>query len=407
MGDLVLVTPTNFWFLILTFLTIAEVFGLGVGGFATCALLFLWAIFFSPANNGRKDPLNDMMIICAVILSIGAVCSRFGYGQHILGTYVSLWGAAWALSPRRTFPTGEEVSKNHDLNGKTVMITGPTSGLGQETARVLALRGAHVILVSRSQKKLDHTKNEIEEEIPSAKLSTITCDLGDQESIRTCVKKFEEMKLSLDILINNAGVMALPKRKSTKEGLEFQMGVNHVGHFLLTTLLTPHLEASKPSRVVSLSSIAHVYHDNKFFDNEKLECEPYHKWVAYGNAKFANVLFAKEFNRRYTDKGISAFSLHPGGIFTGLQGDVDGPTLFKWLVIAPFFFKSIAQGCATTLHCALNADPASEGGAYFDNCKTKGGQDRLVKVMATQKEKGVTDEKALKCWEVTEKLICG
>jgi len=181
-------------------------------------------------------------------------------------------------------------------------------------------------------------------------------------------------------------------------GLEFQVGVNHVGHFLLASLLTSKLVDSAPARVVCLSSSGHLRAtDCAFIDHPKLETEPYDPWLAYGNAKFSNVLFAREFHRRYSagGKGVSAFSVHPGGIFTGLQTDVAATTMFKWLVVAPFFFKSVAQGCCTTLYCALEPGIEGEGsgGLYFDN----------LAVGKQVKKTGYDKAKAL--WERTEAVI--
>jgi len=364
-----LITPETFWATIGFSLMLGEYYGFGGATYYLLTVPFIWSKLGSPPPPGNaKDPLDTLVQVCVTVpLAIGGALSFMGYGTYATAGLMLLWALAWITAPRRRFPTGEDVTKDVDLSGKTVMITGPTSGIGQETARVLALRGARVVLVSRNEKKLQRTVEIIKEAVPAAKLEYIPCDLSDQSSIRKCVATFESMKLPLHILINNAGLMALPERRETAQRLEMQVGVNHVGHFLLTTLLTPILEASKPSRVVCLSSVAHRLSDLKFQNHEKLETDPYHKWTAYGNSKMANIMFAREYHARHCDKGILAYSVHPGGIFTGLQGDVEPTTMLKWLVVAPFFFKSIPQGCATTLHCTTQ--DALEGGRYFENCK--------------------------------------
>lgn len=293
----------------------------------------------------------------------------------------------WKMSPRQSkHKTGEEITKGVDMSGKNAMITGPTSGIGFETARVLALRGAHVILVSRNEKKLQASVEKILKGNPKASVEYIQCDLSDQDSIRKCVSVFLEKNLPLHLLINNAGLMALRERRETAQGLEMQVGVNHIGHSLLTLLLKPTLEASQPSRVVCLSSLAHHYWDGKFQDDPKLETTPYEKWVAYGNAKISNLMFAQEFDRRYSSKGISACSVHPGGIFTGLQDEVEATTMFKWIIVAPFFFKSIEQGAATTLLCATT--DKLEGGKYYSDCKVS-------------KHKTFTDDQCKALWKNT------
>lgn len=393
MGNLL--TPSSFWGGLGLYLGATEYSGFGYAGFIFACVPFLWARFGgTPIPTSRHDPLDSVMTTMAALLGAGAAASFMGYGLHFQALMMFLWAAAWAFAPSRSFPTGEKVTQDLDLSGKTAYITGPTSGIGTETARVLCLRGARVILASRSEGKLKKTKAEIEKSVSGAKVSILVVNLGDQESIRQSVKKLEEMNVSkIDILINNAGIMALPERRATAQGLEMQMGVNHVGHFLLTTLLTPLLKSASPSRVVCLSSLAHYYHDGKFFSHPKLECEPYNNWVAYGNSKMANIMFAKEYHRRRNDDGISAFSVHPGGIFTGLQGDVEPTTFLKWLVVAPFFFKSIAQGCGTTLHCATKPGIENSGGQYFDDCKP------------AARKRSCTEEEAMKLWEITEKLV--
>merc|ERR1712048_826325 len=132
--------------------------------------------------------------------------------------------------------------------------------------------------------------------------------------------------------------MALPQRSATKQGLEQQVGVNHVGHFYLVQLLLPALGQAEYSRVVMLSSSAHRMFDSAYLQEPQLETKPYEAWTAYGNSKVSNCLFAKEFNSRYQSKGITAYSLNPGGIHTGLQGNVDRTIALAWLILTPFVF---------------------------------------------------------------------
>lgn len=348
------------------------------------------------------DTLDKLMAILAVILAITAWAIVSGYGAITVTVVAVLFGWGYYKAPRRKFPTAEQVMEGADLKGSVVIVTGATSGIGIDTARTLAAAGAHVFLAARNPSKLEKTKKAIEQQVPTAKISLLTCDLGDLKSVQYCAKKFLEQKLNLNLLVNNAGIMALPERKSTVQGLEQQVGVCHVGHFLLTKLLLPALQAGaaekgKPSRIVCISSVAHVSHKmGQLLENPKLETVPYTEWSGYGNAKCANLLHAAELQNRYAGKGILAFSVMPGGILTGLQEHVALWTMLKWTVVAPFFFKSTSQGAATTLVCATTADQ-SDGGKYFENCKA---------TSAVEKVKlDVGQDAAVRCWDVTEKLL--
>jgi NAD(P)-dependent dehydrogenase (short-subunit alcohol dehydrogenase family) len=234
----------------------------------------------------------------------------------------------------------------------------------------------------------------------------LTCDLADLKSVKACAETFLKQESELHILINNAGIMALPEFTPTKQGLESQVGVCHVGHFYLTKLLLPALEKAatkeSPARVVALSSSAHRNHDiAQLLTSPQLLTTPYDADVGYGNAKSCNLLFAHEFHKKYYGtKSIAAFSVMPGGIFTGLQGHVHPWKMFKWTVVGPFFFKSIEQGAATSMVCALTADPDADGGEYFDNCKVV--TEACAKVVS---EAGGDEDAGSRLWEITEKLL--
>eukprot|EP00656_Telonema_subtile_P029919 TRINITY_DN32970_c0_g1_i1.p1 TRINITY_DN32970_c0_g1~~TRINITY_DN32970_c0_g1_i1.p1 ORF type:complete len:216 (-),score=57.90 TRINITY_DN32970_c0_g1_i1:110-757(-) len=210
------------------------------------------------------------------------------------------------------------------------------------------------------------------------------------------------MNLPLHLLVNNAGIMALPTRESTAQGLEQQVGVCHVAHFLLTKTLLPAIQAARDGsyrpRVVCLSSVAYKRHGGvNWVAHPKLETEPYREWTAYGNAKLGNLLMARELDRKYSSEGVDAFSVMPGGIHTGLQGHVDIWTKLKWLVVTPFFFKSVSQGAATTLLCATSPTVQAHGGQYFDNCA-------VTTVVATL-EKELGSGVGGRCWDATERLL--
>ena len=279
-----------------------------------------------------KDPL-DKVVVALGVVTVGCAAAAVRGTYWPLGAFAAVLGLGWARAPRRRFPCAQDICG--DVAGKVALVTGPTSGIGEETARVLALNGCHVVLAARSSAKLQATRQRIEvscaEHGKVARLTTLELDLDDLASVRACASAFLRLGLPLHILVNNAGIMALPKREDTKQGIEKQVGVCHVAHHLLTTLLFPTLEKSAPSRVVCVSSSAHRLHDPRFLDNPKLEVDGcYTEWSAYGNAKVSNLLFAREAHKRYGGKGVSAYSLHPGGIHTGLQGHVDAWTMFKW-----------------------------------------------------------------------------
>jgi len=338
---------------------------------------------FFPANNSPyrfwTDPLDR---IFTGLFATGVVSMALGYGMYFV-IFVATAATLFKLNaPNKKFKTAEKVSEGFDLSGKVVMITGPTSGIGTETARVMALRGAHVILVSRNVNKLVKTKMSLERKVPGAKFDCIQCDLNDQVSVRKCSQEFINMKLPLHIFIGNAGLMALQKRQETAQGLERQVGVNHVGHYLLLKLLTGTLLESAPARVVMLTSAAHRFFNPKVLEHEKLETVPYEAWQAYGNAKMMNSMVVRYYNQKFSSSGITAVCCHPGGIMTGLQGNVERWISLKWLLVKPFFFKSIEQGAATTVYCATHPDVLNHGGKYFDNCKVAKLGSRVIPDMA-------------------------
>jgi NAD(P)-dependent dehydrogenase (short-subunit alcohol dehydrogenase family) len=350
-----------------------------------------------------RDPLDTVMVVVIGVVGACFLAAKLGYGLPAFSLLAVLIIIAYAKAPSRTYPTGMDILGSSSLSGKVVLVTGPTSGIGIETARALAHQGAHVILAARSQTKLDAVKVDIETSLAAkgakAQLTCLVCDLNDLDSVQKCAEEFIAMKLPLHYLINNAGIMALPERAVTKQNIEQQTGVCHVGHFLLTKLLLPSLQASAPSRIVCLSSSAHRMNAGAdLIGNNQLDTVPYQGWVAYGNAKLCNMLHAKELNNRFASKGVHAFSVMPGGIHTGLQGHVNLWIKIKWLVVTPFFFKSVEQGCATTLYAATNAGlEKSDGGKYIENCAS------TEKLAAAEEVLG--SDAAQRCWATTEALL--
>jgi NAD(P)-dependent dehydrogenase (short-subunit alcohol dehydrogenase family) len=205
-----------------------------------------------------------------------------------------------------------------DLTGKTVVVTGANSGLGLETSRELARKGAKVVLACRNVDKGTEAAQDIRGDSPQAALEVMSLDLGDLSSVRTFAQVFEQTHERLDILVNNAGVMALP-RSTTVDGFETQIGTNHLGHFALTGLLLKTLLSAPAGRVVTVSSLVHK---TGRIDFDDLDGERrYNKWTAYGQSKLANLMFTFELQRRFEAAGVNVISVgcHPGYASTNLQ----------------------------------------------------------------------------------------
>lgn len=210
---------------------------------------------------------------------------------------------------------------NHipDLTGKIIIITGANSGLGYESSLALARKGATVIMACRSRNKAEQARDEVLKQVPQATLVLMDLDLASIDSIKSFAASFDATYDRLDILLNNAGLMAIPEQR-TKDGFEMQLGVNHFGHFALTGLLFPKLIQTEGSRIVNVSSMAHTMGS---FDFNDLNWEQdYSKWPAYGRSKLANLLFTHELVRRIEAHGLAVkvLSAHPGWAATQLQG---------------------------------------------------------------------------------------
>lgn len=271
--------------------------------------------------------------------------------------------------------TADEVLDGHALSGRTAFITGGYSGLGKETARAMAARGAHVILAGRDADKLEETAREIRE-ATGAQVDTIVCDLASLDSVHRCGAEARDRFAKIDLLINNAGVMACPQG-TTADGFEMQFGTNHLGHFLLTKELLPLVEKGERARVVNLSSRGH-HIDGVHFDDPNFARRDYDKWASYGQSKTANILFSVGLERRLGERGIHAYALHPGGIMTNLGRHMTEDDV-KWMMermrkLAEESgdpsqgLKTIPQGAATTCWVATAAELEGRGGLYAEDC---------------------------------------
>ncbi|TXG58592.1 hypothetical protein EZV62_016421 [Acer yangbiense] len=270
--------------------------------------------------------------------------------------------------------TAEDVTHGIDATNLTVLITGGASGIGLETARVLALRRAHVIIAARNMKAASEAKKLIVEDNETARVDVLKLDLASIASIRSFVDKFNALDLPLNILINNAGIMFCPYQLSDDE-IEMQFATNHLGHFLLTNLLLEKMKKTAKDtgiegRIVNLSSIAHQYTYKGGIRFDKINDESsYSDKKAYGQSKLANILHANELSRRFQEEGvnITANSVHPGLIMTNLMKH--SPLLMRFLKLFSFFiWKDVPQGAATTCYVALHPNLKGVTGKYFIDC---------------------------------------
>ena len=300
-----------------------------------------------------------------------------------------------------------EVLEGIDLHGKVALVTGGYSGIGLETTRALSDCGARVIVPAR---RPDIAKNELEGIIN--KEDILNLDLANPHSVYKFVEEFIDNGITLDILINNAAVMACPQMP-TDNGWDLQFAVNHIGHFILTKGLLPSLLQSNESRVVTLSSTGHklsgIRWDDIHFEKD------YDKWQSYGQSKTAASLLAIELDSRMKSEGIRALSVHPGGIFTPLQRHLQKEEMIAlgWLneggelsEMAAAGFKSATQGASTTLWCATSPMLSDIGGVYCENCDIAAKEDdgpnaRYVGVA----DWAIDTEEASKLWEETERTL--
>jgi hypothetical protein len=291
-----------------------------------------------------------------------------------------------------------------DLSGKTAIVTGANVGLGYETAKGLAARGAHTILACRNQEKGHAARDAIRAAHPDASLVVMKLDLADLASIRAFADEVGGAHETVDILCNNAGVMALPYRK-TADGFEMQFGTNHLGHFALTGLLIGRVTGAA-GRVVNVSSI---YHRSGVIDFDDLHWErkPYKKWRAYAQSKLANLLFTYELQRELSAAGHKAISAaaHPGYSATNLQAA--GPEMagsgFKKAMMAvanKLFAQDAAMGALPTLYAATAPDV--QGGDYIGPRGFKEVWGYPTKVSSNKASRD--EDAARRLWAVSEEL---
>ena len=302
------------------------------------------------------------------------------------------------------------ITKGIDLNGKIAIVTGGYSGIGLETTRELVSSGAEVIIPA---KRSDVAIKNLEGIV--SKKNIVEMDLSDLNSVKNFTDGYKENFKKLDLLINNAGIMACPETR-IGDNWESQIAVNHFGHFLLTKELMDMMAGNDGARFVSLSSSAHsltgiLWDDIHFLRN------PYDKWMAYGQSKTASSLIAIEFDRLMKDKGVRGFSVHPGGIITPLQRHLQKEEMVAlgWMnedgsptELTKNFFKTTSQGASTTLWCATNPSLNDIGGVFCEDCdiaKIKSEVDESMQRYFGVADWAVDVDEASKLWELTDKTL--
>jgi NAD(P)-dependent dehydrogenase (short-subunit alcohol dehydrogenase family) len=287
--------------------------------------------------------------------------------------------------------------------GKTALVTGANSGIGYQAALELAKHGAHVLLGCRNAAKGQAALERLQREAPASSAEVVVLDMASLGSIQTFAKGFAARGLPLDLLINNAGVMALPTRELTVDGFERQFGTNHLGHFELTGLLMPQLLAAPEPRVVTVSSLAH--RDGKIaFDNLQGE-KSYVPWAIYNNSKLANLLFALELDRKVRAAGgwLRSIPVHPGISRTSIFENGPGTKDLKAIavkILAPVMTQDDAMGALPTLYAATA--PGAKGGEYI-------GPDGFMAfrgwpTVETPRPQALDQAVAEKLWTVSEEL---
>jgi dehydrogenase/reductase SDR family protein 13 len=252
-----------------------------------------------------------------------------------------------------------------DLAGRTFLVTGANTGIGKETVRVLAGRGARVVLAGRSEEKTKAAIDEIASETGNTDLDFLALDLGDLTSVRKAATTFLESGEPLHVLINNAGLAGA--KGLTASGFELAFGTNHVGPFLFTELLREHLIESGPGRIVNVASTAHFQARGIDWDAVRQPAATRTALAEYAVSKLANVLHAQELGRRLQGTGVTTYSLHPGAIASDVWREVP----FGLRHVLKLFLKSTVDGARTSLYCATSPDVAGASGLYYDNSREK------------------------------------
>ena len=283
--------------------------------------------------------------------------------------------------------TAEVVTQGILLKGRNILVTGSTTGLGLETVRVLAQRGARVFATGRTKEKATAARDRV----PGV-IVPLECELSTPSSVRGCVAAIKAEGVKLDAIIANAGIMGLPELKQS-HGYELQFFTNHIGHFLLITELLS--ELNEEARIVVLSSGAHKRAPKAGIEFDNLSGERgYDAWQAYGQSKLANLLFAKHLAKRLQGTKVTANALHPGVIKTELSRSMSPVVRLVLGAASPIALKSVAEGAATQCYVATRPELAGVSGEYFSDCN-----------IATPSELAQDSGLAEKLWDESERIV--
>jgi NAD(P)-dependent dehydrogenase (short-subunit alcohol dehydrogenase family) len=319
----------------------------------------------------------------------------------------------------RTFnatSTTDEVLEGTDLSNMRVLVTGVSAGLGVETARALASRGASVVGAARDLAKAERATAQVraDADVGGGSFELVELDLASLASVRACADALRARDEPFDLVIANAGVMATPFGH-TADGFETQFGTNHLGHFLFVNRIAPLMRPG--ARLVSLASSGHRFSDVDL-DDPNFERTTYEPFVSYGRSKTANILFAVEFDRRHKSRGVRAAAVHPGGILTELGRYLD-EGFFKPMIEQmnrdlaaegkpPFQFKTIPQGAATSVWAGVVAAADEVGGHYCENCHVGVivPEDRKISAISEGVRRYALDpERAQALWAKSEQMV--
>jgi len=293
------------------------------------------------------------------------------------------------------------IAKTPSLKGKTALVTGGNIGLGFETVKALASKGAHVLLAARNEEKGKAAVAEVQKLIPKAQIELLRLDLASQRSIRAAAAEVGNKFSQLDLLINNAGIMAMPEMK-TEDGFESQFGVNHLGHWSLTGLLMDNLLAAEQARVVTVTSTAHHLVWNIDFDDPHLR-NKYAPWKAYAQSKLANYFFALGLDNEFKNAGKKAMSLlaHPGLSHTNLQVETFDRGAAGWAgTVSKYLAARVgmepSEGARPQIRAAL--DPKAKGGEFYSPRFGNNGAPVKHPILRTRNKANIR-----KLWELSER----
>jgi retinol dehydrogenase-12 len=305
--------------------------------------------------------------------------------------------SSWMLAGNAASFSGNIEGDNQEtaamnMQGKTCVVTGASNGIGKETARALARRGAHVILLCRSRDKGEATCNEIRAAAPDARLELVSGDLSSQASVKQAAAEILARHPAIHVLVNNAGI-SIDYHERSADGVELVLATNHLGPFLLTHLLGDALAAGAPARVINVSSSvekgARIH-----WDDLEYQRTPYSMMKVYAQSKLMNVMFTCELARRWKDRGITVNCLHPGVIDTGLVSGVRSPLMRGLFKVMQLFFKSADQGAEGSVYLATSAEVEGQTGGYY-----------VDKKLATSNPITRDQEALARLWGISEKYV--